>query len=157
MVVPQGLTKFRTVRVSKLQNEQAKLTALSTEGFWQLYDEFLSLEKRLANNDEKLASMGRAPPACHRPQTIPGIGLISATAILAAVSDATPCKNGRQLSAWLGFVPREHSTAATALGVHASCTAPQPRSAGSTRSRRIGFGGSKRSSPDAAKTVRLSP
>jgi transposase len=110
IVLPQGITKFRTLIVSKLQHEQAKLTALSTEVFWQLYDEFLSLEKRLAHDDEKLAAIGRAHPACQRLQTIPGIGPISATAILAAISDATQFKNGRQFSAWLGLVPREHST-----------------------------------------------
>jgi transposase len=48
MVLPQGITKFRPLIVPKLQNERAKLTALSTEVFWQLYDELLSLEKRLA-------------------------------------------------------------------------------------------------------------
>jgi transposase len=110
IVLPQGITKFRTLLVSKLQTEQAKLTALSTEVFWQLYDEFLSLEKRLAYYDEKLAAIGRAHPECQRLQTIPGIGPISATAILAAVSDATQFKNGRQFSAWVGLVPREHST-----------------------------------------------
>jgi transposase len=110
IVLPQSLTKFRALIVSKLQNEQAKLTALSTEVFWQLYDEFLSLEKRLAYDDEKLAAIGRAHPECQRLQTIPGIGPISATAILAAISDATQFKNGRQFAAWLGLVPREHST-----------------------------------------------
>jgi transposase len=44
---------------------------------------------------------------------LPGIGPISATAILAAISDATQFKNGRQCSAWLGLVPREHSTGGT--------------------------------------------
>src|SRR5262245_41881246 len=53
IVLPQRLTKFRALIVSKLQNEQAKLTALSTEVFWHLYDEFLSLEKRLAYYDER--------------------------------------------------------------------------------------------------------
>jgi transposase len=110
MVLPQSLTKFRALMVSKLQNEQAKLTALSTEVCWQLYDEFLSLEKRLAYDDEKLAAIGRAHPECQRLQTIPGIGPSSATAILAAISDATQFKNGRQFAAWRGLVPREHST-----------------------------------------------
>jgi transposase len=110
IVLPQSLTKFRALIVSKLQNEQAKLTALSMEVFWQLYDEFLCLEKRLAYYDEKLAAIGRAHPECQRLQTIPGIGPISATAILAAISDATQFKNGRQFAAWLGLVPREHST-----------------------------------------------
>jgi transposase len=110
VVLPQSITRFRALIVSKLQNEQAKLTALSTEVFWHLYDEFLSLEQRLAYDDEKLAAIGRAHPECQRLQTIPGIGPISATAILAAISDATQFKNGRQFAAWLGLVPREHST-----------------------------------------------
>ena len=113
IALPQGLTKFRTLIASKLQHEQAQLTALSTEVFWQRYDACLSLEKRLAYDDEQLAAIGRAHPACQRLQTIPGIGPISASAILAAVSDATPSKNGRQCSAWLGLAPREHSTGGT--------------------------------------------
>jgi transposase len=110
IVLPQSITKFRALIVSKLQNEQAKLTALGTEVFWHLYDEFLNLEKRLAYDDEKLAAIGRAHPECQRLQTIPGIGPISATAILVAISDASQFKNGRQFAAWLGLVPREHST-----------------------------------------------
>jgi transposase len=110
IVLPQSITKFRPLIVSKLQNEPAKLTALSTEVFWQLYEEFLNLEKRLASDDEKLMAMAQAHPESQRLQTIPGIGPISATAILAAISHATQFKNGRQLAAWLGLVPREHST-----------------------------------------------
>jgi transposase len=82
MVLPQGITKFRTLMVSKRPDEQTKRTALSTEVFWHLYDEFLSLEKRLAYyDDEKLAAIGQAHPECERLQTIPRIGPISATAM----------------------------------------------------------------------------
>src|ERR687894_325964 len=56
----QSITKFRTSVVSKLQEEQGKLTALSTEMFWQLHDEFLALETLLAYYDEKLAAIGGA-------------------------------------------------------------------------------------------------
>jgi transposase len=38
---------------------------------------------------------------------------VSATALMAAIGDATPCNHGRQLAAWLGLVPREHSTGGT--------------------------------------------
>jgi transposase len=110
IVVPQRITKFRPLIVSKLQHEQAKLTGLSTEVFWQLYEAFLNLAKRLAYDDEQLVAMAQAHPESQRLQTIPGIGPISATAILAAISDATQFKNGRQFAAWLGLVPRGHST-----------------------------------------------
>ena len=108
-VLPQSLAKFRALIVEKLENDQAKLTALSTEVFWHPYEEFLALEKRLAYDDEKLIAMGQAHPACQRLQTIPGIGPVSATALIAAIGDVTQYKNGRQLAAWLGLVPREHS------------------------------------------------
>jgi transposase len=110
IVLPQSLAKFRALIVDKLEADQAKLTALSTEVFWQLYDEFLAVEKRLAYYDEKLAAMGQAHPECQRLQTIPGIGPVTATALIAAIGDVTRFKNGRQLAAWLGLVPREHST-----------------------------------------------
>src|SRR4029453_4139858 len=77
--------------------------------FWHLYDEFLAVEKRLAYDDEKLAAIGQAHPACQRLQTIPGIGPVGATALIAAIGDVTQFKNGRQLAAWLGLVPRAHS------------------------------------------------
>jgi transposase len=57
-----------------------------------------------------LAAIDQAHPECQRLQTIPGIGPVSATAIIAAISDATQFKNGRQFAAWLRLVPREHST-----------------------------------------------
>ena len=42
--------------------------------------------------------------------TIPGIGVINATALLAAVGDASAFATGRDLAAWLGLTPRRHST-----------------------------------------------
>ncbi|OZG32052.1 transposase [Rickettsia endosymbiont of Culicoides newsteadi] len=42
--------------------------------------------------------------------TIPGIGLITATALIASIGNASCFENGRQLSAWLGLVPRQHSS-----------------------------------------------
>jgi transposase len=110
IILPQGVTKFRAAVVSKLEDEQAKLTVMSSEMFRQLYDEFLALEKRLESYDEKLAAIGQAHPECQRLQTIPGVGPVSATALVAAMGDVTQFKNGRQWAAWLGLVPREHST-----------------------------------------------
>jgi transposase len=110
IVLPQGMTKFRTAIARQLEDAQAQLTSLSTEVFWHLYEEFLALEKRVAYYQEKLQALARTHPVCQRVQAIPGIGPLTATAILAAVPDATHFKNGRQLAAWLGLVPREHST-----------------------------------------------
>ena len=45
-----------------------------------------------------------------RIEQIPGVGWLTATALVAAIGDARSFKNGRQLAAWLGLVPRQHST-----------------------------------------------
>src|SRR5918992_3691327 len=63
IVLPQSLAKFRALIVDRLEADQAQLTALSTEVFWHLYDEFRAVEKRLAYDDEKLAAIGQAHPA----------------------------------------------------------------------------------------------
>jgi len=110
IVLPQSVTKFRHTFLATLEAERAKLTPLSTEFFAQLYEEFCALEKRLAYYTEKLEAISAAHPVCQRLETIPGIGPLTATALVAAVSDTSAFKNGRQFAAWLGLVPRQHST-----------------------------------------------
>ena len=55
MVLPQGITKFRTSVVRQIEAEQAKLTPLNTEVFWHLYEECLALEQRVASDHETAA------------------------------------------------------------------------------------------------------
>jgi transposase len=110
IVVPKGVAKFRQTVVGKLEADKAKLTPLSQEIFGKLVDEFAVLEKQLAYYQEKLEALATTHPECQRLMTIPGIGPLTATALVAAVSDASAFKNGRQFAAWLGLVPRQHST-----------------------------------------------
>ena len=110
MVRPKGVAKFRQAVVSKLEAEKDKRTPLSQEMFWKLVEEFAALEKQLAYDQEKLEALAATHPACQRLMTIPGIGPLTATALVAAVSDASAFTNGRQCAAWLGLVPRQYST-----------------------------------------------
>src|SRR5215467_9572672 len=110
IVLPKGVSKFRQAVVDKLESEQEKLTALSQEMFRKLVEEFGELEKRLASYQDKLEALATTHPECQRLMTIPGIGPITATALVAAVGDVGVFKNGRQFAAWLGLVPKQHST-----------------------------------------------
>jgi transposase len=110
IVMPKGVAKFRQAVVGKLEAEKDKLTPLSQEMFWKLVDEFAALEEQLAYYQEKLDTLAQTHPECQRLMTIPGIGPLTATALVAAVSDASAFKNGRQFAAWLGLVPRQHTT-----------------------------------------------
>jgi transposase len=110
IVMPKGVAKFRQAVVGKLESEKDKLTPLSQEMFWKLVEEFAALEAQLAYYQEKLEALAQTHPECQRLMTIPGIGPLTATALVAAVSDASAFKNGRQFAAWLGLVPRQYST-----------------------------------------------
>src|SRR5499427_3418736 len=110
IVIPKGVAKCRQAVVGKLEAEKDKLTPLSQELFWKLVDAFAALEQQLASYQEKLEALATTPPECQRLMTIPGIGPFSATALVAAISDASAFKNGRQCAAWRGLVPRQYST-----------------------------------------------
>src|SRR5215510_13244107 len=110
IVLPTGVAKFRQAVVAKLERDKDKLTALSQEMFWKLLQEFVDLEQRIASYQEKLEGLATTHPECQRLMTIPGIGAITATALVAAVGDVGVFKNGRQFAAWLGLVPKQHST-----------------------------------------------
>ena len=68
------------------------------------------METEVAYYKDKLQAMATTHPECQRLLTIPGIGPLTATALIAAVSDVGLFKNGRQFAAWLGLVPKQHST-----------------------------------------------
>jgi transposase len=110
IVLPKGVAKFRQAVVDTLESEKEKLTALSQEMFWKVVEEFVALEKQLAYYQAKLEALATSHPECQRLMTIPGIGPLTATALVAAVGNMGVFKNGRQFAAWLGLVPRQHST-----------------------------------------------
>lgn len=75
-----------------------------------LREEWASLDRRIGAYDNELAALTRDDEVARRLATIPGIGVIKATALLAAVGDASSFGRGRDLAAWLGLTPRQHST-----------------------------------------------
>jgi transposase len=93
-----------------LEAEKDQLTPLSQEMVWKLVEECAALEAQLASDQEQRDTLAQTHPAYQRLMTIPGIGPFTATALVAAVSDASVFKNGRQCAAWLGLVPRQPTT-----------------------------------------------
>ena len=68
------------------------------------------LDRRIAQMDAELADWARNEEAARRLMTIPGIGVLNATALIAAVGSAESFPRGRDLAAWLGLVPRQVTT-----------------------------------------------
>jgi len=75
-----------------------------------LCGEAAALDSRIKAYDDELAALTRSNEQARRLSSIPGIGIINATALLSAVGDASAFAKGRDLAAWLGLTPRQHST-----------------------------------------------
>ena len=75
-----------------------------------MLEQWRSLDERIAAFDREFAAQARSDEAARRLATIPGIGPMNATALVAAVGDARTFARGRDLAAWLGLVPRQSTT-----------------------------------------------
>ena len=69
-----------------------------------------ALQTMIGSLDKRIKMQHRSNEASMRLETIPGIGIIGATAIAATVTDATMFRSGRDFAAWIGLVPRQNST-----------------------------------------------
>jgi transposase len=75
-----------------------------------MLDQWRALDRRIKALDDEFAEMARTDPAARRLATIPGIGVMNATALVAAIGDGRTFSRGHDLSAWLGLVPRQATT-----------------------------------------------
>ena len=100
IVLPAGVNTFRNALAAKLEAAHAKLTPLSQELFGKLGAECKKVEAEVAYDDEKLQALAATHPESQRLVTMPGIGPITATALIAAVGDMGGFTNGRQFAAW---------------------------------------------------------
>ena len=75
-----------------------------------LRQDLIRLDEREEEMSQKIHTLANSIPAAKRLQSIPGIGPISATAIVCAVGDGKQFKRGRDLAAWLGLTPRQQSS-----------------------------------------------
>lgn len=109
IIIPKGITALRRALPEILDREHSR-SALWRETFLELFEELHGLDKRIAKLDERLEQLARDCEQCQRLLKIPGVGVLTATAVTAAVGDIREFKNGRQFAAWLGLVPSQHST-----------------------------------------------
>ena len=76
----------------------------------QLYAHLCELDAQVEQIEAELKAWFKHSEDARRIEKIPGIGWLTATALVASIGDARSFKSGRQLAAWLGLVPRQHST-----------------------------------------------
>ena len=93
-----------------LEDATAKLSGALRLLLAQLKLELDQLAIRLEDADALLQKIAQESEACRRLDAIPGIGAVTATAIIAAIGNGAAFGKGREFAAWVGLVPGEHST-----------------------------------------------
>jgi transposase len=117
VVFAPGLGTLRRRLPQVVEEAANELPGRARGLLWGLYEELRALDERVAALDEELEAHGREEPLCQRLREVPGIGVVTASALVAAVGDARQFASGRDLAAWLGLVPKQYSTGGrTVLG-----------------------------------------
>lgn len=93
-----------------ISDDSNELTPRGRALFRELYDELVELEGKIAMVDRRIGQVFRASETCRRLAEIHGVGPLISTALVAAIGDARAFRNGRHMAAWLGLVPRQHTT-----------------------------------------------
>lgn len=109
-IVPQGRAKLAVRLGEMLGGEHPVLGARIGLLVADMRDRWRLLDGRIAGLDTEFTEHAQADERTRRLLTIPGIGALNATALVAAVGDARTFGRGRDLAAWLGLVPRQMTT-----------------------------------------------
>jgi len=110
IVLPLRISRLRSLLPSLISEESSELTPFGRSLFASLYEELIAIEERIESLESRLNGIHRENPLCQRIAEVEGIGPVTATAVVAAISDGKVFRGGRQFAAWLGLVPRQHSS-----------------------------------------------
>jgi transposase len=110
LVMPQGIGNVTKRVPALIEDASNELPGTFRVLIDRLLDHLKALDRQVAELEAQIVAWHRDNEASRRLEEIPGIGPITATALIATIGDAKNFSNGRQVAAWLGLVPRQHST-----------------------------------------------
>jgi transposase len=119
ITLPQGICHVVQRLPGILANQEAELPATFLQLLQRLGEHLRELDRQVVELEQQIQRWHRENEASRKLAAIPGIGPITASALIASIGDVRAFKNGRQLAAWLGLVPRQHSSGGkpTLLGI----------------------------------------
>lgn len=119
IAIPQGIGHISKRVPEILEDGENDLPGSFRLLIQRLVGHLKELDRQVGELEVEIQLWHRENAASRKLAEIPGIGPMTASALVASIGDAKNFKNGRQLAAWLGIVPRQHSTGgkATLLGI----------------------------------------
>ena len=110
VVLAKSVGSFNRDIPCVLEDGENGLTPISRAAVCALYEETRVQTQRIAELDQQLGAIAKAHPTIKALMCLRGIGPITAVAIFCSVGNAHQFRNGRQLAAWIGLVPKQHGT-----------------------------------------------
>ena len=110
ITVPTGPAHLKRQLPTILEDAQNLLSTRMRALLSELRVEWEKLEEQIDAMNREFAQFAAKEEGCRRLLTIPGVGPLTATALVAAIGKGTAFRKARDLAAWLGLVPRQHST-----------------------------------------------
>jgi transposase len=87
-----------------------RLPAMLIESLREMWNDLERLDKQITDIEQRLQTWMKEDKACRAIATIPGVGLLTATAVVSTMGDPKAFKSGREFAAWLGLVPGQTGT-----------------------------------------------
>lgn len=110
IVVQQGACHIRSCVPSIIGDPELNLSDPMRRLLRAVYDNIRFLDEQIRLQEAVLKEVSRTNDACKRLMKVPGIGVLTATMLIAVSGKACNFKNGRDFAAYLGLVPRQYST-----------------------------------------------
>ena len=119
IIIPQGISHIAKRVPEIIEDGENELPGSFRLLIQRLVDHLKVLDQQGGELEREIQAWHRENEASKKLAKIPGIGPMTASALVASVGNARSFRNGRQLAAWLGIVPKQHSTGgkATLLGI----------------------------------------
>jgi transposase len=119
LIVPQGISHLFERVPLLLDEAKDEVPGVFFQLIQRLLEHLKSLDRQVDEMEIQIQAWHRSNALSKKLEKIPGIGPLTASALVASIGNAKGFDNGRQLAAWLGLVPRQHSTGGkpTLLGI----------------------------------------
>jgi transposase len=110
IVIPKGIGRLERGLPEILADLSNSLPSTGRDLFARLFSHFRELDRQVDQLELQIKAWHRDNADSQRLERIPGIGPLTASALVASIGNARTFQNARQLSAWLGLVPRQDSS-----------------------------------------------
>ena len=110
IAVRAGPRALRKSLFAILDNRKEEISPRTAKLIRGLYDDWCCLDERIETVTGEIEILSRAEAKCRQLMSVPGVGPLISTAMVAAIGRGEAFERGRDFAAWLGLVPRQYST-----------------------------------------------